>query len=190
MAQSEDSSASQQTSNNTKTTTIWAAVLCVGIIVTVAAICLVQKALRGQRNGRSGELQLPRYNNTSGLGKKTVESMPIVTFNHRKHCQSVPVPRPALLSPSDYLPKTKHPRRGDKTLALRKYFTIQNICRDSSRSDGATTRPGDSTSTACSICTEDFIEGAKLRLLPCGHFYHPQCIDPWLTDRSRTCPLW
>ncbi|KAK7946982.1 uncharacterized protein PG986_011303 [Apiospora aurea] len=44
--------------------------------------------------------------------------------------------------------------------------------------------------STCSICTEDFRQGAKLRHLPCGHLFHPACIDPWLCKQSRTCPLW
>lgn len=48
---------------------------------------------------------------------------------------------------------------------------------------------GESLST-CSICTEDFLDGMELRELPCGHAFHPQCIDPWLRERARTCPLW
>lgn len=42
----------------------------------------------------------------------------------------------------------------------------------------------------CSICTEDFLEDVNLRPLPCGHRFHPSCIDPWLLERSVTCPLW
>ncbi|KAF4998931.1 hypothetical protein FDECE_11666 [Fusarium decemcellulare] len=41
----------------------------------------------------------------------------------------------------------------------------------------------------CSICTEDFSDGAHLRSLPCGHVFHSDCIDPWLLERSVTCPL-
>ena len=43
---------------------------------------------------------------------------------------------------------------------------------------------------SCSICTEDFGRGVEFRLLPCGHRFHPACIDPWLLQRSLTCPLW
>ena len=42
----------------------------------------------------------------------------------------------------------------------------------------------------CSICTEDFIKGEDVRVLPCDHKYHPECIDPWLLNVSGTCPLW
>ena len=42
----------------------------------------------------------------------------------------------------------------------------------------------------CSICTEDFVKGEDVRVLPCDHKYHPECIDPWLLNVSGTCPLW
>lgn len=44
--------------------------------------------------------------------------------------------------------------------------------------------------TACCICLEDYEDDEKLRMLPrCGHAFHTDCILPWLTDRSPTCPL-
>ncbi len=44
--------------------------------------------------------------------------------------------------------------------------------------------------SSCSICAEDYSEGEELRKLPCGHVFHKACVDPWLRDRARTCPLW
>eukprot|EP00927_Polykrikos_kofoidii_P083171 TRINITY_DN8461_c0_g1_i1.p1 TRINITY_DN8461_c0_g1~~TRINITY_DN8461_c0_g1_i1.p1 ORF type:complete len:465 (-),score=102.09 TRINITY_DN8461_c0_g1_i1:163-1509(-) len=40
----------------------------------------------------------------------------------------------------------------------------------------------------CTICLEDFVTGDELRFLPCFHFYHRGCIDPWLTT-DRHCPV-
>ena len=49
---------------------------------------------------------------------------------------------------------------------------------------------GSDNGLACSVCTEDFVKGDDIRVLPCGHKYHPECIDPWLLNVSGTCPLW
>jgi hypothetical protein len=42
---------------------------------------------------------------------------------------------------------------------------------------------------SCSICTEDFTLGSDVRVLPCNHRFHPECVDPWLLNVSGTCPL-
>lgn len=43
---------------------------------------------------------------------------------------------------------------------------------------------------SCSVCAEDFVESENVRILPCRHIYHKQCIDPWLLNFAGTCPLW
>lgn len=38
------------------------------------------------------------------------------------------------------------------------------------------------------MCFEPFADGSdEVRLLPCGHLFHSQCVDEWL-KRSRLCP--
>lgn len=48
--------------------------------------------------------------------------------------------------------------------------------------------PGPSN-VVCPVCTENFAPGQLLRVLPCGHQFHPPCVDPWLLERSSTCPM-
>jgi len=40
---------------------------------------------------------------------------------------------------------------------------------------------------SCAICLDDFINNEKIKLLPCGHGFHSQCIDPWLKLTSELC---
>lgn len=48
-----------------------------------------------------------------------------------------------------------------------------------------------SSSESCPICLTEFEEGDELRILPCDerHRFHPECIDPFLLNVSRLCPL-
>lgn len=40
----------------------------------------------------------------------------------------------------------------------------------------------------CAVCLEPFNHNQCLRVLPCGHEYHRDCVDPWLV-LHHTCPL-
>ncbi|KAF3785439.1 E3 ubiquitin-protein ligase [Nymphaea thermarum] len=42
-------------------------------------------------------------------------------------------------------------------------------------------------SVECSICLERFVVGEGLIRLPCGHRFHPVCLDPWITT-CGDCP--
>lgn len=49
---------------------------------------------------------------------------------------------------------------------------------------------GDSTNVQqCYICLSDYEEGDKLRVLPCNHEFHPTCVDKWLKEVNRVCPV-
>ncbi|KNA06624.1 hypothetical protein SOVF_179290 [Spinacia oleracea] len=40
----------------------------------------------------------------------------------------------------------------------------------------------------CSICLEGWEKGDDVKILPCGHYFHPACADEWLFT-NRFCPL-
>lgn len=40
----------------------------------------------------------------------------------------------------------------------------------------------------CAVCLSEYISGEKLKHLKCKHFFHSDCIDPWLKTSTR-CPI-
>jgi len=44
-------------------------------------------------------------------------------------------------------------------------------------------------SSPCAVCMFDFEDGDKVKHIRCGHFFHSDCIEPWLTQHSTQCPL-
>lgn len=42
--------------------------------------------------------------------------------------------------------------------------------------------------TDCALCLESLTPGSVVRVLPCGHAFHPACAERWAAIRS-TCPL-
>ncbi|VVA29125.1 PREDICTED: E3 [Prunus dulcis] len=41
----------------------------------------------------------------------------------------------------------------------------------------------------CYICLSEYNEGDKIRVLPCCHEFHMECVDKWLKEKQGVCPL-
>jgi hypothetical protein len=39
----------------------------------------------------------------------------------------------------------------------------------------------------CAVCLSQFANGDLVRLLPCRHEFHADCIDKWLLEKDRRC---
>ena len=40
----------------------------------------------------------------------------------------------------------------------------------------------------CSVCMDDVPVGTEVTILPCGHWFHRQCVTAWLSEHD-TCPI-
>ena len=47
---------------------------------------------------------------------------------------------------------------------------------------------GDKGGDSCVVCVENFLVGDWVKVLPCGHNFHAECIDEWLSRHSSLCP--
>jgi len=43
-------------------------------------------------------------------------------------------------------------------------------------------------SVDCSVCKDEFNLESKLVKLPCKHYFHGECVKPWLEQRN-SCPI-
>jgi hypothetical protein len=171
-----------------------------GIITLLFLVIIATGAVRahrhperyGPRNGNTGR---PRQSRAKGLARAMLETLPIVKFGDPEPAKSVNRDI-ELEDGNDSTHSTEHPRTTEGSGALKTIppgavveSGMNNDTQATAKNSGEEATPMDGE-LGCSICTEDFSTGDDVRVLPCGHKYHPACIDPWLLNVSGTCPLW
>ncbi|KAM7523787.1 hypothetical protein LguiA_013689 [Lonicera macranthoides] len=90
-------------------------------------------------------------------------------------------------NPSDSQPsaaannRTRLPARGLDPLVINSFpILVYSSVKEHKMGKGA---------LECAVCITEFEDFDTLRLLPkCGHVFHPECIDAWLSSHS-TCPV-
>lgn len=182
-----------------------------GLITLLFLVIIATGAIRAHRyperyGPRSGYGGRPRQSRAKGIARAVLETIPIVKFGNPEPAKPDPnielesssfdrseeqhngdvQSRPAHLStiPESPLPTPKVDNQ-NKTAAS----SIGPDTASTSLAGGQAAEAQGDEHLGCSICTEDFHVGEDVRVLPCNHKYHPQCIDPWLINVSGTCPL-
>ncbi|CAG8074445.1 unnamed protein product [Penicillium nalgiovense] len=153
----------------------------------------VQVHRHPERYGPRRIARRARQTRTRGIARAMLDTIPVVKFDaenddveaaktnvemtmdpvDREHSQLQDDGRPAGLST---------PRESETP-------TLDNSEHPTPTALEAKTEMPDAGNFSCPICTDDFTRGQDLRVLPCNHQFHMECIDLWLMNLSGTCPL-
>lgn len=176
-----------------------------GIITLLFLIIIGSGAIRAHRHPerygpRPGYGGRPRQSRAKGLARAVLDTLPIVKFGDSR--PSKPDPEHELESTSGDRQHANSPTPDEapaESIRQQDAPPEANVASKSASEAVAPVTTGENQSSAedahdehmgCSICTEDFTVGEDVRVLPCDHKFHPQCVDPWLVNVSGTCPLW
>jgi hypothetical protein len=176
------------------------AVLFVMIATTSAAMHLILRSRRKslQRRVANGEVNLEAL----GIKRLTVpqehiDKLPLFTYNIEEETK---LPQGFLHSKKNSTSTTittEHDdaSEGSNTNRGSKY---QDPLSPVSIINGTVSNPGyvspdkylPYSQPTCPICLDDFESGiTPIRELPCGHIFHPDCIDSFLSNNSSLCPM-
>jgi len=170
-----------------------------------------------ERYGPRNVLGRPRQSRARGLGRAILDTIPIVKFGEKEPAKPADVELGSTAETRDVngvntdaeaqasggTAATQHDTApAPVSGAIETAQVVTSDPAEEQQSGIAPAQPvaaGATTGTdnaspdeglGCSICTEDFEKGQDLRVLPCDHKFHPECVDPWLLNVSGTCPLW
>lgn len=189
-----------------------------GIITALFLIIIIVGAIRAHRHperyGPQNILGRPRQSRARGIARAMLDTLPIVKFGEKEEDKTT-AQAPQGQNPqardiemgnqegeprTDQSPATVPPRTSnEQTTDVQDHPPHEgpdHVVTETAA--GANQLPtGESQAEnnaenglACSVCTDDFVNGQDIRVLPCDHKFHPECIDPWLLNVSGTCPLW
>ncbi|PFH57988.1 hypothetical protein XA68_14312 [Ophiocordyceps unilateralis] len=196
--------------NTSNVPAVWAFVLIViaALLFVIAVVSLIMHFIQRrnrtslQRRVQSGEVDLEAM----GIKRLTVppshvDRFPLFTYNAEAElANALAVPR----SPVEATPT--HPRRPSRkgrraeprsasadaahSAGPRSVRSVRSIRSKRSSITGNTDTTATNFQPNCHICLAGF-EHCKtvIRELPCGHIFHPACIDEFLTQNSSLCPM-
>ncbi|KAI8937083.1 hypothetical protein NX059_006300 [Plenodomus lindquistii] len=187
-----------------------------GIITALFLVIIITGAVRAHRHperyGPRNVLGRPRQSRARGLARAMLDTIPIVKFGEKEPAKpadvelgSTPETRDVTATnvetEAQEAPTAVTAATETTDAALEPAIDAIETSKDTTRTLAGDHQEGIAAATAgtdnasnddhlgCSICTEDFEKGQDLRVLPCDHKFHPECVDPWLLNVSGTCPL-
>ena len=179
-----------------------------GIITALFLIIIIIGAIRAHRHperyGPRNVLGRTRQSRAKGIARAMLETIPIVKFGEKEEGKEVSQGGDVEMGPTGNTAGTlptrdvEHERSSPESTEEQGQTnegpdTVRTVPAAGTMEtiEGRTgAGNGSDNGLACSVCTDDFIKGQDIRVLPCKHKFHPECIDPWLLNVSGTCPLW
>ncbi|KAJ5149897.1 hypothetical protein N7448_001475 [Penicillium atrosanguineum] len=163
--------------------------LFLGIIITGA----VRAHRHPERYGPRRTVGRPRQSRARGIARAMLETIPIVKFNENDGVDAAK--RDIEMARSDDPNHEHSPANSQENVAAQTTPRETEMETTEQQDDRPTPAPEPKTDAteagnfSCPICTDDFVKGQDLRVLPCNHQFHLECVDPWLMNVSGTCPL-
>ncbi|GLI78691.1 hypothetical protein PoHVEF18_007012 [Penicillium ochrochloron] len=172
-----------------------------GIITALFLGIIITGAVRAHRHPeRYGPRRIagrPRQSRARGIAQAMLDTIPVVKFGDNEAVDAAK--RDVEMANTDDPAREHSPPRSDSTsdigqtpreseLPTNEHAVTEQPVTTTTTESNPNAAP-DGGNFSCPICTDDFIKGQDLRVLPCNHQFHPECIDPWLVNVSGTCPL-
>lgn len=176
-----------------------------GIITALFLTIIITGAVRAHRHperyGPRNIVGRTRQTRAKGIARAMLESLPIVKFGEQaaESNKNIPSERDIELGHAGNQDTATTAPTGESTDEAEVGSSPSSEDQEgqdavtTEQVQGTTGETGDhnhDSGLACSVCTDEFIKGQNVRVLPCNHKFHPECIDPWLLNVSGTCPLW
>jgi hypothetical protein len=185
----------QQTNSNTSRVTVITALLVVTLFVVIA-LAMLRNRPRPLRAILVDDPERMCQGESRSFARRILKSIPVVAYRAR----TTPYRMTGGIDEARKLEADSkrqivggldsHPSlAAHPGVVTRGSDALQPVIATRDRVEESATSSNDQ-SPSCSICTDDFEEGQDVRVLPCDHMYHVECIDNWILNFAENCPLW
>lgn len=181
------------------------ALLAISILL---ATFYAMRYIRLRRIARDGSLvsALLQPEGSDGMSAEQLRALPLVIHeSHHQHPTSIPLPRQEAAATVSRVgitmegdeegrqPLERATCKGSieeqQTRLLPSSHSTNSLISTTSSNSCLLGLKGGGTLKTCVVCIEEYQDGDKLRVLPCSHRFHKECIDQWLSARQPLCPV-